>query len=308
MKECTKIYELLSAYSDNEVTDSERLLVDRHLAACKDCSAMLEMFHEISDIVIEPDMEVPEALHIGVMNRVRNESVLENPVITEAKVKQRKRFGIMMTRIVPLAACLAVVVLAWQFWGNVGGVELAAAPEAMMDMAPEEAVPEAVSDYIRMTDDADAEWAENEMMYAADFDDEFIYQSRVEEVDFSVAAGMYWDEDAEDGAYYVDHELYTFRAEVLELMDVLILEADYDYELFEAILFVSNITPVRHPGIGGSYLIIENEHITVFDINGELISHEDIPVGAIVEITFFGEILITYPSIIYHVTVIQIIE
>ncbi|MCL2425642.1 MAG: zf-HC2 domain-containing protein [Oscillospiraceae bacterium] len=308
MKECTKIYELLSAYSDNEVTDSERLLVDRHLAACKDCSAMLEMFRDISDAVSEPHMEVPEALRIGVMNRVKSESVLENLVVSEAKDKHRKRFGIMLTRFVPIAACLAVVVLVWQFWGNTGSIDFVVeAPVEMMDMAPEEAAPEAVVDESIMDD---AVWAEHEVMDMdmdiADADDERLHMR----AGTGLYAALYGDlaGEAEYDATYVDQELFTFRAEVLELTDVLVLEFNYNYEFLEAILLVSNITPVRHPGIGGSYLIVRNDYITVLDINDEIISPEDIPVGAIVDITFFGEILITYPSIIYHVTAIQIVE
>ena len=132
MKKCTEITELLSAYSDNELTDKEKLSVEEHLAACENCSALLEIYREISISVEESSAPVPDALRIGVMNRIQSEAV---PSEKETKKKKWWQHQVILTRLAPIAACLAVVLLVWQFSGNMFSLNEAAPMPAPM-MAP----------------------------------------------------------------------------------------------------------------------------------------------------------------------------
>jgi len=119
MKKCSEINELLSAYSDNELTKSEKQTVEEHLAACENCSALLEIYRKISISIDEASAPVPEALRIGVMNRIRSESL---SVGKETAKKKWWQHQVLLTRLAPIAACLAVVVLVWQFSSNNSGL------------------------------------------------------------------------------------------------------------------------------------------------------------------------------------------
>ena len=133
MKKCTEITELLSAYADNELTGSDKRSVEEHLAACENCSALLEIYREISISVDESNTPVPDALRIGVMNRVRSETI---PIATEEKKKKWWQHQVLLTRLAPIAACLAVVLIVWQVGGNMTSVNDYAAPEAAPAGAP----------------------------------------------------------------------------------------------------------------------------------------------------------------------------
>jgi len=118
MKNCTDFIDSISAYADGELTVSEILSVDKHLAECESCSALLEVYREITITVTEAGTEPPEALRIGVMNRVINE---RSPNLVKNK-KNRGHFYFAITRFAPIAACLLVGLLVWQPWvGSSGG-------------------------------------------------------------------------------------------------------------------------------------------------------------------------------------------
>jgi len=132
VKNCTEINELLSAYSDNELNGSDKLSVEEHLAACENCSALLEIYKEISISADESSVPVPDALRIGVMNRIRSESLSGENISPEIETKKKKwwQHQVLLTRLAPIAACLAVVLLVWQFGGNMFSMNDSAAPEA----------------------------------------------------------------------------------------------------------------------------------------------------------------------------------
>ena len=131
MKKCSELLELISVHADGELTGSDKRLVEEHLSTCESCSALLEMFREISASVRESCVAVPEALRIGVMNRIHGERAHE--VNNE---KQRGRFHVALMRYAPIAACLVVMLLVWQFRGDIWGVRENAMPPAA---APEPA-------------------------------------------------------------------------------------------------------------------------------------------------------------------------
>jgi len=121
MKNCIEYKEQLSAYYDGELSESEASQIKEHLLVCDSCSALLEMYKEISIVTDQESVPVPDALRIGVMNRIQFEELYgpssskkPQSVATRGKTQLRT----MLIRYMPIAACLVVVLLVWSFWGN----------------------------------------------------------------------------------------------------------------------------------------------------------------------------------------------
>jgi len=165
-KNCIGLVDLLCAYSDGELNESDILIVEDHLAICENCSAILKMYSEISDSINVTNVPAPEALKIGVMNRIMSDDIHETTEIDNKK--QHGRFQFILTRYAPIAAGLVVMLLVWQFWGDLFGARNnaaipAAAPQmdaggSVSDVMPapaEAAAPEVAFD---TTDDDDIVW------------------------------------------------------------------------------------------------------------------------------------------------------
>ena len=95
----------------------------------------------------------------------------------------------------------------------------------------------------------------------------------------------------------------TFRAEVIDVD-----AHDFATMSENALLLVRSITSVMHHPTGGSYLIYGDDSIVIQDIHGNAISHADIPMGTVVEITYSRLVLESYPAIIPSATRIRIFE
>jgi len=293
MKECTSINELLSAYFDGELTESEKRIVEKHIASCDECSAVLDIYSEISNTTSSSSIAVPEGLHIGVMNRIQHENIAASPVapVVKVKEKKRKRFNTVITRLVPIAACLAVVLAGWQLWGNwdsIFGADFAAEAPASEAVAEgslwDYALAEEEADFF--DDDSDARLAVGVGIYAT-----------LDDLD---------DEDAEITQDATPMNIYPFQAEVLEPI--------YGYDPgFGTWLFISNTTSFGRHEIGGKHFVIISDFTEIFDADYNPISYTDILSGTIVEIHVYGEILesdsgIAYAPGIVYATLIQIIE
>jgi len=124
MKNCVGIAELLCAYADGELAESNIQTVEDHLEICENCSAILKVYKEISSSVDETNAPAPEALCIGVMNRIESEKFVR---ASEIK-KPRSRYQIILTRFAPVAACLVVGLLVWQFRGPIRDMMPASSP------------------------------------------------------------------------------------------------------------------------------------------------------------------------------------
>jgi len=120
MKVCVKYSELISAYADGELTESESIDVEKHLEACDSCSALLALYREISVAVVESTVPAPESLSEGVMQKIQSGDYLpgvdksddeDEPRSGDAD-KRRNVIRVMFTRYVPMAACLAIILLA----------------------------------------------------------------------------------------------------------------------------------------------------------------------------------------------------
>jgi len=167
MKNCTDFIDLISAYSDGELNDSDKISVDEHVAVCENCSALLGFYNEISISVSETNAHVPDALCVGVMNRIKNENLIEQK--EEPKKKWWNRQAIL-TRYAPIAACFAVLLLAWQVQSNISqrnnNVSHAPVPVALSDVAADMGPMEAETEMSWSADDANA-YSEPDMIQAA---------------------------------------------------------------------------------------------------------------------------------------------
>jgi len=159
VKNCQGIADFLCAYADGELPEANKQIVEDHLSICDNCSSILEIYREISVSVSETNVSAPEALRIGVMNRIQSENIpreFDNN-------KQRKQYKYILTRFAPIAACLVVGLVVWQFWGTMWGINNAAspaaapAPMAAAPAAPADAAPEVAFNDNEMPESAEAE-------------------------------------------------------------------------------------------------------------------------------------------------------
>jgi len=156
--------ELISAYADGELTESEIKRVEEHLGSCESCSAILDLYREISVAAFESNVPAPDALCAGVMEKVLS----ENTEVPAGNANKSKIIRIALTRYLPVAACLAVmlITLPWvmnNYDRNTENSYLApsapgaAAPEMQM-WAPAEA-PMIMQDQIAEADSDDMDMA-----------------------------------------------------------------------------------------------------------------------------------------------------
>jgi hypothetical protein len=104
---CAEYMELISAYADDELAGSDKQLLEHHLGMCANCSSLLEVYREVSLVATESNVPAPEALRDGVMHKVLNEGQIR----AAGKSSSRKVTRIVLSRYVPAAACLAVLLL-----------------------------------------------------------------------------------------------------------------------------------------------------------------------------------------------------
>ena len=159
MRNCIGLADLLCAYADGELPESNKQLVEDHLAICENCSAVLKVYKEINVAVNDTNVQAPAALSIGVMNRIQSENTPRKATITKQKMQYKK----ILTRYAPIAAGLMVMLLVWQFWGDTftgqnnstgagmpSAADAAPAPQAAMS-----AIPEAEAEMNEIMNDSD---------------------------------------------------------------------------------------------------------------------------------------------------------
>jgi len=146
--------DLLCAYADGELAEHNIQLVEDHLAICENCSAILKVYKEISNSIDDTNVPAPDALRIGIMNRIQSENT---PRKTDTD-KLRRSYRMILARFVPVAACLVVMLLVWQFWGDLFGSphqQDTTSPLA----APADSAPAAAPEYAFNLDEAKPEIA-----------------------------------------------------------------------------------------------------------------------------------------------------
>jgi len=168
MNNCIEYLELISAHADDELTESDRTRVEEHLSGCENCSALLELYREISAASIDSCLPAPEALCSGVMAKIQSgeadgdnsesgassfESRSADSTAVVGNAKKNNVVRMVMTRYLPMAACLALVLISLPrvISNRSGGgqtnqqipapmmaeISMESAPAAMMDAPPE---------------------------------------------------------------------------------------------------------------------------------------------------------------------------
>jgi len=101
-RDCEKVLELLSAYIDGELSESDAEFVRAHLEICPDCKKVYDELKETENIFAASSEDAPLELSAAVMTRVRAEKAIS--------AKRRK-----FTRIfggIAVAAVISLTVLA----------------------------------------------------------------------------------------------------------------------------------------------------------------------------------------------------
>jgi predicted anti-sigma-YlaC factor YlaD len=71
---CSKIQKKLSAYLDNEVSQTEKGIIEAHLASCSVCQSALQDFSMINDeLKLVPGMEVPPYFSTRLKQRIKDQ-------------------------------------------------------------------------------------------------------------------------------------------------------------------------------------------------------------------------------------------
>ena len=137
MTDCELFQEKISCLADGELTPEETAQVEAHIAVCPVCRRLYGAFTELSAALSEDIAEPPHSIRANVMAEIHTEN-------------RRKHSGWL--RIVPAAACLAVVILAGARAGVFDMHMGKSAPEAneigsgyTMAAAPKCAEPQAAS-------------------------------------------------------------------------------------------------------------------------------------------------------------------
>jgi anti-sigma factor (TIGR02949 family) len=157
---CAEYIELISAYADGELTDAEKRRLEDHLGACESCSALLDIYREISIATDEACLPAPDALRTGVMEKILSGDIAR----LAGNEKRRKTVYIVLSRYVPAAACLAVILLALPWVFGRGGQNYTASHAPASDSMWRGS---GLSDQMIVTEDMLE--ASNDTMFAAGF-------------------------------------------------------------------------------------------------------------------------------------------
>ena len=132
MKHCVKFEELISAYIDNELDVTEKVFMEEHFKSCADCLNLFVLYREMSLSFTEATVPPPPELSDKVMDIVRNSNYIPRRE-PSGKVKIHGDTRRMLSRYLPLAACLAIALLALPYFlSNNRGFDDYAETEARM--------------------------------------------------------------------------------------------------------------------------------------------------------------------------------
>ena len=145
MNRCKECEMLISVYIDGELSASEKMLVEDHLKSCRDCSALFSLYRDISTSIAQSCAQAPPSLNNNVMKMIKSplsrdaEHESENPRLSRNRslvlTKKQRTKRLILTRYVPIAACLAIAILVLPQFFNFNRND--ATPDAIMPtMAP----------------------------------------------------------------------------------------------------------------------------------------------------------------------------
>ena len=117
---CKELFELISASIDNEISASEKQLVEAHLLSCPSCMRYIAMFRDVSSVLASPEIKAPAELSTSVMSSIRgleenanmHPASFDKQAVTEENKKISKAHLWLRRYAVPIAACVALTLLA----------------------------------------------------------------------------------------------------------------------------------------------------------------------------------------------------
>ena len=226
MKHCVRFEELISAYIDNELDTSDKSFIEEHLKSCADCSNLFVLYREMSISFTETIAPAPPDLSDKVMDILRNSNYIprREPI---AHVKTHEDARKLFNRYFPIAACLAIAILALPFFLNnnreandFAAPEAAMAPAAMLDALDDEAVVTEM-DFGAFLEVAEEEWASDALAPAGTPEASPAPQIMPDVADDTdIAASR--NEDFEDG------ERFIFDLDIITETYYAYIEIDHD--------------------------------------------------------------------------------
>ena len=169
MSNCEKYLEMISAYADDELNETEKAELEAHLENCEECRSVLEMYREMSAEMLSGAEEVPEGFSDGVMEKVAS---YEKNISARNK---RRNFGIA-GRWIGVAACIAIVLVAFP---RMPGLGCGASKDAAMETTTAGATMDTGADFDMFFDAGTEESAPAEPEYAVD--NSFSYTDEAED-------------------------------------------------------------------------------------------------------------------------------
>jgi len=138
VEKCVEYLELISAHADGELSEFDSKRVEEHLDTCENCSALLDLYSDLSAAIVESTEPAPEELCSGVMEKIRSDN--DNVVSISDIAKKRSITRIVLSRYVPIAACLALVLLTLPRVFNINRSDTDMANEGGLQMMSEMAI------------------------------------------------------------------------------------------------------------------------------------------------------------------------
>ena len=169
MSNCEKYLEMISAYADDELNETEKAELEAHLENCEECRSILETYREMSAEMLSGAEEVPEGFSDGVMEKVAS---YEKNISARNK---RRNFGIA-GRWIGVAACIAIVLVAFP---RMPGLGCGASKDAAMETTTAGATMDTGADFDMFFDAGTEESAPAEPEYAVD--NSFSYTDEAED-------------------------------------------------------------------------------------------------------------------------------
>lgn len=93
MKDCKQIEELLEAYADGELNETQKAYVEQHVANCPQCKAVLDEYLALNAVIADCTMQAPEGFTERVAAAIKQE---------KAAAAKPQGKGVRLGRIAPL--------------------------------------------------------------------------------------------------------------------------------------------------------------------------------------------------------------
>ena len=104
---CMEYFDLISAYVDDELSHEEKTDLESHLRTCEHCSSILIAFRAVSTTINESTAPVPDSIRVNVMKTIKSTGIAPGTIKTKSPISIKT----VMTRFIPVAACLVLILI-----------------------------------------------------------------------------------------------------------------------------------------------------------------------------------------------------